>query len=68
VVASAPGPLHAFAERVRSRRGANIATVAAARELVVLYRHMLPKNEEYAFGRPSLTAEKLRRIELTAGA
>jgi transposase len=26
------------------------------------------KDEEYAFGRPSLTAEKLRRMELTAGA
>ena len=68
VVASAPGPLHAFAERVQSRRGANIATVAVVRKLVVLFWHMLTKNEEYAFGRPSLTAEKLRRIELTAGA
>ena len=68
VVAAAPGPLHAFAERVRTRRGANIATVAVARKLVVLFWHMLTKNEEYAFGRPSLTAEKLRRAELTAGA
>jgi transposase len=68
VVASAPGPLHAFAERIRARRGANVATVAVARKLVVLFWHMLTKNEEYAFGRPSLTAEKLRRIELTAGA
>jgi transposase len=68
VVASAPGPLHAFAERIRARRGANVATVAVARKLAVLFWHMLTKNEEYAFGRPSLTAEKLRRIELTAGA
>jgi transposase len=67
VVARAPGPLHAFAERIRARRGANVATVAVARKLVVLFWHMLTNNEEYAFGRPSLTAEKLRRMELTAG-
>jgi transposase len=68
VVASAPGPLHAFAERVRTRRGANVATVAVARKLVVLFWHLLTRNEDYAFGRPSLSAEKLRRVELTAGA
>ncbi|HVA05774.1 MAG TPA: IS110 family transposase, partial [Acidimicrobiales bacterium] len=37
VVARAPGPLHAFAERIRARRGANVATVAVARKLVVLF-------------------------------
>ncbi|HYA45194.1 MAG TPA: IS110 family transposase [Acidimicrobiales bacterium] len=68
VAASAPGPLHAFAERIRARRGANVATVAVARKLVVLFWHLLTTGEEYAFGRPSLTAEKLRRMELTAGA
>jgi transposase len=68
VVARAPGPLHAFAERIRARRGVNVATVAVARKLAVLFWHMLTKNEEYAYSRPSLTAEKLRRIELTAGA
>ena len=68
VVASAPGPLHAFAERVRARRGANVATVAVARKLVVLFWHLLTNGEEYAFGRPSLTAEKRRRLELIAGA
>ena len=56
-----------IAERIRARRGANVATVAVARKLVVLFWHMLTNNEEYAFGRPSLTAEKLRRMELTAG-
>ena len=68
VVARSPGPLHAFAERIRAKRGANVAAVAIARKLVVLFWHMLTKNEEYAYGRPSLTAEKLRRLELTAGA
>lgn len=43
VVARAPGPLHAFAERIRARRGANVATVAVARKLVVLFWHMLTK-------------------------
>ena len=68
VVARSPGPLHAFAERIRAKRGANVAAVAVARKLVVLFWHMLTKNEEYAYGRPTLTAEKLRRLELTAGA
>lgn len=68
VVARNPGPLHAFAERIRARRGVNVATVAVARKLVVLFWHMLTKDEEYTFGRPSLTAEKRRRMELTAGA
>jgi transposase len=67
-VSRAPGPLHAFAERVRTRRGTNIAIVAVARKLAVLFWHMLTNNEAYAFGRPTLTAEKLRRAELTAGA
>jgi transposase len=68
VVARAPGPLHAFGERIRARRGVNVATVAVARKLVVLFWHMLQRNAEYAYARPSLTAEKLRRLELTAGA
>lgn len=68
VVARAPWPLHAFGERIRARRGVNVATVAVARKLVVLFWHMLQRNAEYAYARPSLTAEKLRRLELTAGA
>ncbi|MFN0026711.1 MAG: hypothetical protein ACKV2O_05915 [Acidimicrobiales bacterium] len=39
-----------------------------ARKLVVLFWHMLTRGEDYAYARPSLTAEKLRRAELTAGA
>src|SRR6202000_3861 len=68
VVAAGPGPLHAFAQRVRGRRGSNVATVAVARKLVVLFWHLLTNKQDYAFARPSLTAEKLRRVELTAGA
>lgn len=62
-----PGPLRAFAERIRSRRGANVATVAVARKLAVLCWHLLTKSQDYAFARPSLVRTKLRRIELQAG-
>ena len=63
-----PGPLRAFGERVRARRGAQVAAVAVARKLVVLCWHLLSKDEDYAFARPSLTRQKTRRLELTAGA
>ena len=63
-----PGPLRAFAERIRARRGANVATVAVARKLAVLCWHLLTRGEDYAFARPSLVREKLRRLELLAGA
>ncbi len=63
-----PGPLKAFGERVRARRGAQVAAVAVARKLVVLCWHLLTKDQDYAFARPSLTRQKTRRLELTAGA
>jgi transposase len=66
--ARAPGPLRAFHQRVAARRGGNIATVAVARKLAVIAWHMLSRGEDYAFARPSLTREKLRRLELMTGA
>jgi transposase len=63
-----PGPLHAFYERIRARRGHGIAVVAAARKLAVLFWCLLTREEQYAHQQPSLTAKKLRRLELTAGA
>jgi transposase len=68
VVLRYPSPLRAFGERIKARRGAGIATVAVARKLVVLFWHLLTKQHDYAFGRPSLTRKKLRQLELTAGA
>jgi transposase len=68
VVLRYPSPLRAFGERIKARRGAGIATVAVARKLVVLFWHLLTKQQDYAFGRPSLTRKKLRQLELTAGA
>jgi transposase len=64
----APGPLRAFHERIAARGGGNIATVAVARKLAVIAWHMLSRGEDYAFARPSLTREKLRRLELITGA
>jgi transposase len=63
-----PGPLRAFHQRVRARRGYNIATVAAARKLACLFWCLLTRNEHYAHAQPSLTAKKLRKLELIAGA
>ena len=62
------GPLRAFYERVRARRGSQIAIVAVARKLAVLFWHLLTREQDYAFGRPSLTRKKLRGLELRAGA
>jgi hypothetical protein len=63
-----PGPLHAFYERLRVRRGHQIAVVASARKLACLFWCLLTREEQYAHQQPSLTAKKLRRLELTAGA
>jgi hypothetical protein len=60
--------LRAFHQRIAARRGGNIATVAVARKLAVIAWHMLSRGEDYAFARPSLTREKIRRLELMTGA
>ncbi len=68
VAVKTPGPLRAFYQRVRARRGPHIAVIAVARKLAVLAWHLLTREEDYAFARPSLTANKLRKLELRAGA
>jgi transposase len=65
--AKIPGPLRAFFERVRARRGTQIAIVATARKLVCLCWTMIDRGEDYAFARQSLTDKKLRALELRAG-
>jgi transposase len=57
-----PGPLHAFYQRVRERRGHGKAVVAAARKLAVLFWCLLALGEDYAHQQPSLTAKKLRLL------
>ncbi|MGH3093484.1 MAG: IS110 family transposase [Gaiellaceae bacterium] len=66
--AKTPGPLRAFFLRVRARRGEQVAAVATARKLAVLCWHLLTSGEDYAYARPSLVAQKLRALELAAGA
>ena len=63
-----PGPLHAFYERIKARKGHGKAIVATARKLAVLFWCMLTRGEDYAHQQPSLTRKKLRRLEITAGA
>lgn len=62
-----PGPMRAFYERIRAKRGTHVAAVAVARKLAVLAWHMLTKGEDHAWGRPALMARKLRSLELAAG-
>jgi transposase len=63
-----PGPLHAFYERTKARRGHGKAIVATARKLAVLFWCMLTRSQDYAHQQPTLTNKKLRRLEITAGA
>jgi len=63
-----PGPLHAFYERVRARRGRAIAIVAVARKLAVVAWHLLTYGTDYKWTPPSLAAHKRRKVELKAGA
>ena len=63
-----PGPLHAFYQRIRTRRGFQVAVVATARKMTVLAWHLITSEQDYAFARPSLVAHKRRKLELAAGA
>jgi transposase len=64
----APGPLRAFYQRVQARRGFQKAVVATARKMTVLAWHLVTKDQDYAFARPSLVTHKRRKLELAAGA
>jgi transposase len=61
-------PLRAFYERVRARRGAQVAAVATARKLASLFWCLLTHEQDYVYGQPSLTRHKIRTLELAAGA
>ena len=62
-----PGPMRAFYERIRARRGHQVAVVAVARKLAVLFWCMLTREEQYAHQQPSLTAKKMRLLEIQSG-
>jgi transposase len=66
--ARVPGPLRGFYERIRVRRGPQIAITATARKLAVLFWHLLTREQDYAFAMPSATQRKRRALELRAGA
>ena len=68
VAVRAPGPLRAFYERVRARRGAQVAAVATARKMASLFWCLLTRQQDYAYGQPSLTQKKIRALQLAAGA
>jgi transposase len=59
-----PGPLRAYYERIRAHQ---IAIVATARKMSVLFWHLLTSERDYAYSLPTATAKKLRTIELKAG-
>ena len=63
-----PGPLRAFGERVRARRGSQVAAVAVARKIATIAWQMLTREEDYAFQSPVALRRKLRKAELLAGA
>lgn len=63
-----PGPLRAFGQRIAARRGHNVAAVAVARKIAVLSWHLLTRETDYAFARPTLVRQKIRRLERAAGA
>jgi transposase len=67
-VAQTPGPLRAFFERVRARKGPQVAATATARKLACLFWCLLTREQDYAYARPSMTRSKIRQLELAAGA
>jgi transposase len=48
-----PGPLHAFYQRLRARRGHGMAVVAVARKLAALFWCLLSRGEDCAHQQPS---------------
>src|SRR4051794_20229219 len=59
-----PGPLHAFYQRIRARRAHQVAIIAVARKLACLFWVLLRREEDYAFGQPSMTAKKRRFVRV----
>ena len=66
IVVRTPGPCAPSTSDCGPARGP-IALFATACKLCVLFWHLLTREEDYAFGRPSFTRHKLRRLELVAG-
>lgn len=63
-----PGPLRAFYQRLRAKKGHQIAIVATARKMVTVFWHLLSRGEDYRHRLELPTKKKLRKMELKAGA
>ena len=61
-----PGPLRSFFLRIRVRRGHQVAAVAMAANSPCS-GHLLTKDTDYQWARPSLVAHKIRAMQLQAG-
>lgn len=59
-----PGPLHAFYERTRGRRGHGKAIAASARKLALPFWCMLTRGEDYAHQQPSLSIYLQSRLQV----
>lgn len=62
----APGPFHAFFQRLLRRKPYNVALTAVARKLVVLVWHMLTREEDYRYAPPAPTRDKRNRLQTLA--
>lgn len=62
VAVRTPGPLRAFFERVQSKSGSQVAIVAVARKICVIFWHMLTNGELYSWGQSSKTQQKLKDL------
>lgn len=63
-----PGPLQSFYVQLRKKKGHNVALVAAARKMICIIWHILRTGEPYRWSPPLLTHEKMRTLEIRAGA
>jgi transposase len=62
-----PGPLRAFYQRLRAKKGHNVAVCAVAHKLTTIVWHMLKNGEAYRYSLPSLTERKLYELERLTG-
>ena len=60
------GPLGYFYQRLKRRKGHNIAIVATARKLAVFAWHILTNNESYRYAQPEPTQNKLQKLRTKA--
>lgn len=60
------GAIQPFYERIRRKKGRNVAIVAVARKLLVCMWHMLTTGQTYWYERPMLTQNKMAKLRIKA--